>query len=459
MPPRTDRGGAAAARRLTGWGRTAPSVAQVRSPRSPDDVVEALLGAGPRGVLARGLGRSYGDAAQNAGGSVLDMTGLDRIHRVDADSAVVDVDAGVSLDRLLRVLLPLGLTAPVQPGTRQVTVGGAIASDVHGKNHHVDGSFGSHVRSLDLVTSDGTVRTLGPDDPDPELFWATVGGMGLTGVIVRATLACRRVETSYVVTDTRRGRDLDEVMDLLAAGDADHEYSVAWFDSVSRGASRGRGVVMHGRDARIADLPPDLARRPRRLPGERTVRMPASLPAHLVNRYTGRAFNELWFRKAPRRPSTAVEPVFPFFHPLDAVSEWNTVYGPRGFCQYQLVVPFGAEDVVRRVVQRVADTGHVSCLNVLKRFGPGNRSPLSFPAQGWTLAMDLAVRPGLAGVLTEFDDLVAASGGRVYFAKDARVHPATAAVMYPRLHEFLAIRDKADPQGVFVSDLARRLAW
>ena len=187
--------------------------------------------------------------------------------------------------------------------------------------------------------------------------------------------------------------------------------------------------------------------------------MPAPLPGHLVNRYTGRAFNELWFRKAPRRPATAVEPVFGFFHPLDAVAGWNAVYGPRGFCQYQLVVPFGAEDVVRRVVQRVADTGHVSCLNVLKRFGPGNRAPLSFPTPGWTLAMDLAVRPGLSGVLTGFDDLVAAAGGRVYFAKDARLDPATAAVMYPRLPEFLAVRDKADPQGLFVSDLARRLAW
>src|SRR3954470_3250998 len=212
MRPLTDPG-AAGLTRLTGWGRTAPSVAQVGSPRSVDEVVDALLAAGPRGVLPRGLGRSYGDAAQNAGGGVLDMTGLDRVHRVDTDSAEVGVHGGVSVDRLLRALIPLGLTAPVQPGTRQVTVGGAIASDVHGKNHHVDGSFGRHVLSLDLLTADGSTRTLRPDDLDPDLFWATVGGMGLTGVVVRATLACRRVETSYVLTDTRRGRDLDEVMD------------------------------------------------------------------------------------------------------------------------------------------------------------------------------------------------------------------------------------------------------
>src|SRR3954452_21467572 len=197
MRPRTDPG-AAGHTRLTGWGRTAPSVAQVRSPRSVDEVVDALLAAGSRGVLPRGLGRSYGDAAENAGGGVLDMTGLDRIHGVDTDSAEIDVDAGVSLDRLLRVLLPLGLTAPVQPGTRQVTVGGAIASDVHGKNHHVDGSFGSHLRSLDLVTSDGTVRSLQPDGPDAELLWATVGGMGLTGVGARGTGAWRRGGCAYI---------------------------------------------------------------------------------------------------------------------------------------------------------------------------------------------------------------------------------------------------------------------
>jgi decaprenylphospho-beta-D-ribofuranose 2-oxidase len=457
MPPRTDTTGRDGARRLTGWGRTAPTVAEVRAPRSTEQVVDALLCAGPRGVLARGLGRSYGDAAQNAGGAVLDMTGLDRIHRVDTDEATVDVEAGVSLDRLLRTLIPLGLTVPVQPGTRQVSVGGAIAADVHGKNHHVDGSFGRHVRALDLVTADGTTRTLRPDDPDPDLFWATVGGMGLTGVVVRATVSCRRVDTSYVVTDTSRGRDLEEVMDLLVAGDADHDYSVAWFDSVTRGRSRGRGVVMHGRDARLDDLTPKQRQAPRRLPSERTVRMPSPLPGHLVNRWTGRAFNEVWFRKAPRRPETGVEGVFGFFHPLDAVSEWNSVYGPHGFCQYQLVVPFGAEEVVRRVVQRIADTGHVSCLNVLKRFGPGTPSPLSFPMPGWTLAMDLAVRTGLDRLLTEFDELVAGAGGRVYLAKDARLAPGTAAVMYPRLAEFAAIRDKADPQGVFVSDLARRL--
>jgi len=252
--------------RLTGWGRTAPTLAQVSRPRTADDVAVLVAGSGRRGVIARGLGRSYGDAAQNAGGLVLDMTALDTVHQVDVDGAFVDADAGVSLDRLLRLLLPLGLTLPVQPGTRQVTLGGAVGSDVHGKNHHVDGSFGSHVRFLDLVTADGETRRLTPDGPDARQFWATVGGMGLTGVVVRVGFSCRRVETAYVVTETARAGDLDEVMRALAEGDRRWEYSVAWFDSLASGRHLGRGVVMHGRDAREDDLPQALAAEPRRLP-------------------------------------------------------------------------------------------------------------------------------------------------------------------------------------------------
>jgi decaprenylphospho-beta-D-ribofuranose 2-oxidase len=447
-------------RRLAGWGRTAPTIAHVPPPpRDVPEVAAVLAQAGDRGALPRGLGRSYGDAAQNAGGLVLDMTGLRQVHRVDADRALVDVDAGIGLDALLRALFPFGLTVPVLPGTRQVTVGGAIACDVHGKNHHVDGSFGRHVASMELLTADGEVRTLTPDGPDRELFWATVGGMGLTGVVVRATVALHRVETSYVVQQTERAADLEAVMTRLSEEDGDHPYSVAWFDSVSRGRSMGRGIVMHGRDALVEDLGPAQARRPYRLTSERTVTMPDHLPSGLVNRLSGQAFNELWFRKTPAARTRTVVPSFAFFHPLDSVAEWNRVYGRRGLCQYQLVVPFGAEDVVQQVVQRISATGHVSCLNVLKRFGPGSPAPMSFPTAGWTLAVDLAVKPGLERLLTGLDELVAAAGGRVYLAKDSRLDPATAAAMYPRLEEFRAVLDRVDPKRMFVSDLSRRLAW
>ncbi len=447
-------------RRLTGWGRTSPAVSDVAAVRSPEDVVALLSAPSPaRGVLPRGLGRSYGDAAQNSGGLVLDMTGSDRVLAIDVEAGVVRVEAGVDLDRLTRLLLPLGLWLPVVPGTRFVTVGGAVAADVHGKNHHVAGSFGDHVRELDLVTPGGEVRTLTPDGPDAPLFWATVGGMGLTGVVVRATLACLRAETSYAVVHTERCDDLDHLLERLSEGDDPSlPYSVAWFDAMARGSRLGRAVLTRGRLATVDDLPPRLARQP--------VRLPASagggpavpvVPAGLVTRGSGRAFNELWFRRAPSRPRTDVQRLGAFFQPLDGVRDWNRVYGPRGFCQYQFVVPFAEVDAFRRAVGLIARSGRPSCLNVLKRMGPANRGLLSFPDAGWTLAVDLPVGPGLDTLFRDLDDLVLAAGGRVYLAKDARMPEGSLERMYPRLEEFRAVRAAVDPDGILVSDLSRRL--
>ena len=447
-------------RRLTGWGRTAPTVARVVPVNAPDDVVAAVAaapaGGAGRGVLARGLGRSYGDAAQNSGGVVLDMTTFDRVIGVDTDQATVHVEAGASLDALSRALVPLGLWLPVVPGTRQVTVGGAIAADVHGKNHHVAGSFGRYVLEMDLVTADGTVRTLTPDGPESELFWATVGGMGLTGILLHATLACSRVESAYVLVDTERARDLDDLLQRLSADDDAYPYSVAWFDALATGRSLGRAVITRARGARLDDLPPKLARRPLEFE-PKNARLPTpALPAGVVNRVTGRAFNELWYRKAPARRVAEVQHINPFFHPLDAVADWNRVYGPRGFCQYQFVVPFGAVDAFRQAVQMIAASRHPSCLNVLKRMGPSSPGPLSFPAPGWTLAVDLPVATGLDRLFRRLDDLVLSAGGRVYLAKDARLSADMLAAMYPRLGEFRVVCDKVDPDGIFSSDLARR---
>lgn len=416
----------------------------------------AVTGAGPRGVLARGLGRSYGDAAQNAGGTVLDLTRLNRIHSVDG--TLVRCDAGVSLDTLMRTLLPFGVWLPVIPGTRQVTVGGAIAADVHGKNHHVAGSFGNHIESLELLTADGLVWTLGPHSPDPELFWATIGGMGLTGVVLGATLRLERVETAYFLVDTERTDDLDGLMERLADGDEKYPYSVAWFDSVATGKNLGRAVLTRGRHAAYDELPARSRREPLRFDAPRLGTVPDVLPSGLVNRYTARAFNELWYRKAPRRRTAEVQNLTTFFHPLDVVTSWNRVYGRRGFCQYQFVVPFGAEREFTRAVELIASSGHVSCLNVLKRFGPADPAPLSFPTSGWTLAVDLPVAPGLGRLLDALDELVLSCGGRVYLAKDSRLPREAFKRMYPRLEEFIKTRDRADPDHVFRSDLSRRLS-
>ncbi|MFD8721065.1 FAD-binding protein [Streptomyces sp. NPDC059629] len=442
---------------VTGWGRTAPTAARLIRPRTYQEAADAIRNCGARGGIARGLGRAYGDAAQNAGGAVLDMTGLDRIHAIDADGGTVLCDAGVSLHRLMEVLLPLGWFVPVTPGTRQVTVGGAIGADIHGKNHHVSGSFSRHVLSFELLTADGQVRTVSHGTP---LFDATAGGMGLTGVILTATVRLLPVETSYMSVDTERAADLDDLMARLTATDHRYRYSVAWIDLLARGAATGRAVLTRGdhaplqalgRETRAGRAP--LAFRPRQLPAA-----PAFVPGGLLGRTTVGLFNELWYRRAPRARAGQLQGISAFFHPLDGVPHWNRVYGRAGFVQYQFVVGHGREDVLRRIVARISEHRCPSFLAVLKRFGDADPGWLSFPVPGWTLALDIpAALPGLAAFLDELDEEVAAAGGRVYLAKDSRLRPELLAAIYPRIAEFRALRAELDPRGVFVSDLSRRL--
>src|SRR5579884_4001939 len=441
--------------RLTGWGRTAPSVATVLSTRDPEEIAKAVANAGERGVIARGLGRSYGDNAQNGGGLVIDMTPLNRIHRIDRDTRLVDVDAGVNLDQLMKAALPLGLWVPVLPGTRQVTVGGAIAADIHGKNHHSAGTFGNHVRSLDLVTADGSITTLTPAD---ELFWATVGGMGLTGIIIGATIALTPVESAYFVVDTDRTADLDELLTLLTDGsDDDYDYSAAWFDAISTGAKLGRAVLTRGSIARADQLPPKLRRNPLAFDAPQLFTAPKVLPNRLANKATFMALSEAWYRKAPKCRRGEIQNLTSFYHPLDMIGEWNRAYGPRGFLQYQFVVPFGAEDTFRRIVEQIVRSGHVSFLNVLKRFGEASPAPLSFPHPGWTITVDFPIRRGLAEFCDRLDLQVLDAGGRLYLAKESRTSPAALHRMYPRIDEWRKLRATADPAGVFASDLSRRL--
>ena len=442
---------------LQGWGRTATSVADVLAPTTDEQVAEAVLGRPARGVVARGLGRSYGDAAQNAGGTVLDLRAMSRVLAVDVPGARVTVEAGASLDALMHLLLPLGLFVPVTPGTRSVTVGGAIAADVHGKDHHVSGSFCDAVEHLDLLLADGSVRTVGPHR-DPELFWATAGGMGLTGVVLRATLRMRPVETSRVVVDTERAADLDDLLARLTDGDDAYPYSVAWVDCLARGRSLGRAVLTRGRPARRDELDGKARRDPLAFRHRPRLQVPDVLPSGLVNRATVAALNEAWFRKAPRERRGEVQGIAPFFHPLDGLGHWSRAYGARGFVQYQHVVPLGAADAVRRSIEVLHAGGAVPSLAVLKRFGPGNAGHLSFPAPGWTLAVDVPVTAGTGAVLRRLDELVLAAGGRVYLAKDARLAPDALRRMYPRLDEWCAVRARVDPDHVFTSDLARRLA-
>jgi len=419
------------------------------------ELVRLVTEAGPRGVLGRGLGRSYGDAAQNGGGVVVDMTPRQRVRSINTETALVEVEAGVSLDQLMRLLLPLGLFVPVSPGTRQVTVGGAIAADIHGKNHHVDGSFGRHVVSMDLLCADGTIRTL---TPESELFWATVGGMGLTGLVLRANLRMKKVESAYCLVDTERCANLDDLMARMAEGDHRFTYSVAWIDCLASGASLGRSVLTRGWPATLEQLPRKLRDHALEFRPKQVAVAPPVFPSGMLNRATVAAFNEVWFRKAPRERRGEVQSIAAFFHPLDAVSSWNRIYGPKGFLQYQFVVPFGAEDTLRRCIEMLSDAGQASFLAVLKRFGAQGEGHLSFPTPGWTLALDIPLgAPILGGLLDRLDAEVIAAGGREYLAKDSRLSASEIAPMYPRLDEWRAIRKAVDPDGVFTSDLARRL--
>ncbi|MCX4410681.1 FAD-binding oxidoreductase [Streptomyces sp. NBC_01764] len=440
---------------VTGWGRTAPTTARLVHPRTYEEAAAAVRACGARGGIARGLGRAYGDAAQNAGGAVLDMTGLDRIHAIDAAGGTVLCDAGVSLHRLMEVLLPLGWFVPVTPGTRYVTVGGAIGADIHGKNHHVSGSFGRHVLSFELLTADGAIRTVRRDTP---LFDATTGGMGLTGVILTATVRLRPVATSLMSVDTERAADLDDLMARLTATDHRYGYSVAWIDLLARGRSTGRSVLTRGEHAPLDALPPRARRRPLAFRPARFPSAPAFVPEGLLGRGTVGLFNELWYRKAPRARAGELQRISAFFHPLDGVPHWNRVYGRGGFVQYQFAVGHGREEALRRIVRRIAERRCPSFLAVLKRFGQGDPGWLSFPMPGWTLALDIpASLPGLGAFLDELDEEVAGAGGRVYLAKDARLRPELLAGMYPRLSEFRRLRAELDPRGVFTSDLSRRL--
>ncbi|MBK8462389.1 MAG: FAD-binding oxidoreductase [Nigerium sp.] len=456
---------------LTGWGRTAPSTAQVLSTPDIDLVVQAVAreaerrasGEG-RGVLARGLGRSYGDVAQNGGGLVVDMTALNRIVDIDPAAATVRVEAGVTLDDLMKAALPHGLWVPVLPGTRQVTVGGAIGNDIHGKNHHSAGSFGDHVASMDLLVADGRILTLTPDgsadDPDGSLFWATVGGIGLTGIIVEVTLRMTRTETAWFLADGMVTHSLDETIAVHSDGsESRYDYSSAWFDAIAAPPKLGRAALSRGSLAtldQLREFAPKLAGRPLEFSGKTFVTLPDVFPNGLANKLTFGTLGLVWYTKSGTY-TDKIQSLTGFYHPLDMFGEWNRAYGSAGFLQYQFVVPPSAVDEFKRIIGDIQASGHYSFLNVFKLFGEGNRAPLSYPMAGWNVCVDFPIKAGLSGFLASLDARVLEFGGRLYTSKDSRTTASTFHAMYPEIDQWIAIRRAVDPTGVFASDMARRL--
>ncbi|HEY2505451.1 MAG TPA: FAD-binding oxidoreductase [Streptosporangiaceae bacterium] len=443
---------AAARRELAGFGRTSKSAAEVVRPASLEQLQELVAGqaGAAAGVLARGAGLSYGDAAQNGGGVVVSPVTGPGVE-LDATNELVTASAGTTFAEILTRVVPGGFILPVLPGTRHLTVGGAVGADVHGKNHRQAGSLAAWIDQIDLVDGTGGLRRLTPGS-DPAGLQATCGGMGLTGIVVAASIRLRRIETGLIRVTARRTPDLDATLSVMAA--ATTEYSVAWVDATASGRSLGRGIVETADHALLADVPaasPSLSYRQQ--PG---LRMPA-LPVPIITPLTARAFNSLWFAKAPGERTGLVD-LATFFHRLDAVSGWNRAAGPDGLIQYQFVVPAGAENIIAAVLDAVQRSRCAPFLGTLKRFGAISAGPLSFPAPGWCLAVDLpAGAPSLRALLAGLDIRVASAGGRVYLAKDATLSQNAFESMYSSLPAWREARARLDPLERFQSDLGRRV--
>lgn len=455
---------------LYGWGRTAPSTAQVLSTADVDTIAQAVKQVADenselpehkrRGVIARGMGRSYGDPAQNGGGLVVDMTPLNRIHSIDPDTGIVDVDAGVTLDQLMKAALPYGLWVPVLPGTRQVTIGGAIGPDIHGKNHHSAGSFGNHVLSMELLVADGRVLHLEPTGETAELFWATVGGMGLTGIILRARIQMTFTETAYFIADTDRTDNLDETIAFHSDGsEVNYTYSSAWFDAISAPPKTGRSTISRGSLATLDQLKeyaPKLAKDPLKFNAPQLMTVPDIFPSWTMNKLSLMAIGEAYYLMG--KPSrNDVKNLTQFYQPLDLIGEWNRGYGKAGFLQYQFVVPTDAVEPFKDIIYEIQASGHYSALNVFKLFGEGNQAPLSYPMKGWNVCVDFPIRDGLNEFLDRLDDQVMQFGGRLYLAKESRTSAEKFHAMYPEMAGWLKTRRDIDPTGVFASDMSRRL--
>jgi len=436
---------------LSGWGGNLRSSCVLREAETERQIQAQVDRAG---TIARGLGRSYGDAALNAGGRVLRMTRFDRYLAFDEPTGTLTCEAGVSLDAIIRDFGPRGWFPMITPGTKFVTVGGCVVNDVHGKAHHAQGTFCNCVDSLTILLASGeTVAASRSENAD--LFWATFGGMGLLGIVLTVTLRLRKVETTYFKQRSIRVHDLDGMLAALEENDSLFPYSVATLDVFASGKSLGRGVLVVGDHATRADLPPEIAN-PLLVAGPPKLTVPFELPQLTLNPLTIRLVNSVIQQiQAHGRPISHYEP---FFYPLDKIAHWNRGYGRAGFTQYQFVIPFAdGPRRMRQILETILAAGELPFLNVLKRMGKESDGTLSFPKAGYTYAIDFPMRKNTTALLRKLDRLVLDAGGRVYLGKDSYLDAATFRAMYPQIDAWLAVKAKCDPDGIFTSDLGRRV--
>jgi decaprenylphospho-beta-D-ribofuranose 2-oxidase len=435
--------------KLSGWGRYPSRDCAIAAPRD-EIALRSQLRAGP--AIARGNGRAYGDSALNEGNTISTRK-LDRMLAFDAVTGQLVAEAGVLLGDVIAAFLPRGWFPPVTPGTKFVTLGGMIAADVHGKNHHCDGSFGSFVDWVEVMGADGAVRRAGPNDP---LHGWTIGGMGLTGVILRAAIRLRPVETGWIRQETRPAFDLGAAMEAMEAG-LGATYSVAWIDCLAGGASLGRSIVMSGEHATRDELPARLRRTPHGVT-KRKLTVPLDAPGFALNGLTVKAFNALYYAAGRRKAGTAYVDWDSYFYPLDAILGWNRIYGRKGFVQFQCALPLAASrEGLTALLQATARAGQGSFLAVLKRFG-AQESRFSFPMEGYTLALDFPVRTATLALIERLDRITLDHGGRFYLAKDARMSAETFRAADPRVSPFTAMRAETGADRAFASAQSERLA-
>ncbi|MEO7586615.1 MAG: FAD-binding oxidoreductase [Arachnia sp.] len=445
------------ATRLRNFGGSSTSLSRLEQP-CDDQTWERLFSeAGPGGVTVRGSGTSYSDAALNQGGTVALTTGQPRILDWDRDTGVLYVDAGVTLEAVLSFCVPRGWSLPVMPGTAHATVGGALAADVHGRNHRVAGSFSSCVEEIALITPARGALTVGPGR-QPEFFWATVGGLGLTGVIARLRLQLAPISTSWLVTSETPCADLDHLMTIMLEREEQYEHVVGWVDGHAPDGQRGRGVVSAADRMGLDDLPASLRRDPLvYCPAPWHLRIPKT--GNLVRPAVMRVANAHRLARARRHPGGGISDYSEAFHPLDALTNWPALYGHRGLVQYQFAVPPGQEGVLHTVLRELTATHHRPTLVTLKHLGESSPGHMSFAAPGWTMVLDFPadVAADASALLHRLDLVVCATGGRIYLMKNNSTHPDLLPQMYPRLGQWRVLRDRLDPRGVLTSDLDRHL--
>ena len=443
---------------IQGWGRNLSAEVNILEPKNESLLKEIILNSERESLIVRGLGRSYGDSAQLDKMNVVSLKKFNTFN-LDKKNNLITSQAGVTFDELLKYIVPRGFFLPVSPGTRFVTVGGAIASDVHGKNHHVDGSFCNNIKSIVLLDGKGKLHTLKPyssiNKINDKNFWSTVGGMGLTGVIVEATFKLIPISSSFIEVDTKRFNNLDQLMSEMIEADKKYRYSVAWVDSLHKNF---RGVLTCGDHLNYLKLKNDYQNNPLTYDIKPLAEAPNFFPGGLLNRFSVRAFNETWFRKSPKLREGELQNIGEFFYPLDGIQNWNRIYGPKGFIQYQFVVPENASHLIKQTLETLRRFSVPSFLTVLKRFGSANPSYLSFPIPGWTLAIDMPANiENLNMELNKLDEIIVNAGGRIYLAKDSRQSSQIFKKSYPRIKDWLKVREELDPNNIFMSDSFKRL--